>query len=75
MMEVNILRRIGEAVKRSTFSINAKYKVTQLVDESVLYQSKKKNIFNSLEWQNYDYKNELAHNPELMEVMPIGREK
>lgn len=74
-MEVNILRGIGNDFERSAFSIGAKYKMTQLVDGSVLYQSKKRNIFDSLEWKNYNYKNELAHNPELMEVMPIGREK
>lgn len=35
---------------------------------------KKKNIFATQEWQNYDYQKDIENDVELQSVKPVGRE-
>ena len=35
---------------------------------------KKKNIFATTEWQNYDYQKDIENDVELQSVKPVGRE-
>ncbi|MCZ3601835.1 hypothetical protein L2822_11860, partial [Lactobacillus crispatus] len=35
---------------------------------------KKKNIFATKEWQNYDYQKDIENDVELQSVKPVGRE-
>ncbi|WP_255409180.1 MULTISPECIES: hypothetical protein [Lactobacillus] len=34
----------------------------------------KKNIFATDDWKNYDYQKDIAEDPELQPVKPVGRE-
>ncbi len=37
-------------------------------------EKKKKNIFATKEWQNYDYQKDIENDVELQSVKPVGRE-
>ena len=37
-------------------------------------KKKKKNIFATKEWQNYDYQKDIENDVELQSVKPVGRE-
>ncbi|WP_317617082.1 hypothetical protein [Bombilactobacillus thymidiniphilus] len=55
--------------------VGYKYEVENRSDGSIVYQPvKKQNIFDNLDWMQYDYQKDLLEDPELQQLNPVGKE-
>ncbi|WP_407888722.1 type II toxin-antitoxin system PemI/MazE family antitoxin [Levilactobacillus sp. N40-8-2] len=56
-------------------NIGTEFEVSKAEDGSVIYRPlEHQNIFDSQEWQEYDYQSDLNNDPELSELNPVGKE-
>lgn len=73
------LRKVGNS---KTLTVPADIKVTadeydvKNVGKNIVFTpvAKRKNIFSSKEWKNYDYQKDMQNDPALAPIKPVGRE-
>lgn len=73
------LRQVGNS---KTLTVPANIKVTgseytvKNVGTTIVFTPvvKRKNIFSTKDWQEYDYQKDIANDPDLRPVKPVGRE-
>lgn len=73
------LRRVGNSktltvpadIKTSSTEYTVKNVGSKIVFTPI---SKHKNVFATSDWQNYDYQKDMANDPALQPVKPVGRE-
>lgn len=73
------LRHVGNSktltVPKDIYTCGDEYEVKN-DGESIVFTPIRKhvNIFTSKDWQEYDYQKDIANDPALQEVKPVGRE-